>query len=161
MKKVLVVLVVLTGLIAFNTKESLYKAENEVLALSKEKDELLDLIDEISVERAEMPSPTRYELAGQIYGVDPCLLEAIEILETGHFTSNIYIFNNNTYGGKVNGEYLYYTSPLESTMELARLLKYHYFNQGLDTLEEIGAVYCPNSEWASKVQEIYDELKWK
>ena len=44
-------------------------------------------------------------------------------------------------------------------MELARLLKFSYFNIGITDLHEIGKTYCPDdSLWADKVMEIYDGL---
>jgi hypothetical protein len=100
-----------------------------------------------------------YELAEEIYGIEAELLEAIERLETGHYTSDVYKAKNNTWGARYNGEYKSFDSHKQSTLELARCLRFNYLNEGLTTLTEIGARYCPNDpKWASKVNSIYLEL---
>ena len=102
----------------------------------------------------------RVEIASEIYSVEPQLLEAIERLETGNYTSEIYHNNNNTWGAFDGVNYLEFDSELQSTIELARTLKFNYIDMGLDTIEEIGEKYCPNDEnWALKVKQIYEVLK--
>lgn len=102
----------------------------------------------------------RVEIAGETYNLDPLMLEAIERLETGNYTSEIYHENYNTWGAFDGTNYLKFDSEMQSTIELARTLRFNYFDKGLDTLEKIGKVYCPTDEkWAEKVKEIYDELK--
>ena len=159
---VVFMVIILTMLYAYNNnlEKELADEQKHVVELKKERDELLEDVEELSMQVANTAPATHYELAASIYGVDKYMLEAIERLETGNYTSNIFYSLNNTYGAQVNGEYLSYNSAEQSTFELARLLRFNYFEKGLDTLEEIGAVFCPsNPEWASKVNEIYEEIK--
>lgn len=137
------------------------KYHNQIVALEKEKDELVIAIEEKSA-TTQQNEPTRYELASEVYNVDKYLLEAIERLETGHFTSDVFKENNNAYGGVIDGEYLSYDSHYQSTMELARLLRFDFYNKGITDLHEIGEIYCPDDElWADKVIDIYNSLKEK
>lgn len=101
-----------------------------------------------------------YELAEEIYGVEAELLEAIERLETGNYTSDVYKAKNNTWGAFDGKEYKSFDSHEQSTLELARCLKLYYLDEGIVTLTEIGRKYCPSDpNWSEKVNEIYMELK--
>lgn len=109
------------------------------------------------IEREEL---TRHDYAEMCYGIEAELLEAIERLETGNYTSAMYSDYNNTWGAFDGIEYKSFDSVEQSTMELARALKFFYFDRGLDTLEEINTEFCPSdSEWANKVKQIYEEIK--
>ncbi|WP_407453517.1 hypothetical protein [Methanobrevibacter sp.] len=100
-----------------------------------------------------------YELAEEIYGIEKELIIAIEKLESAHYTSTLYKTHNNTWGAFDGKEYKYFDSHEQSTLELARCLKYYYLDEGIVTLTEIGKKYCPEDEnWASKVNAIYMEL---
>ena len=135
-----------------------YAVDSQNKELEKEKYKLVSILNEMDAIDLKT-EPTRYETASKVYGIDPKLLEAIERLETGNFTSEVFKENNNAYGGRYKGEYLKYDNHYQSTMELARLLKFSYFNKGITDLYEIGKTYCPDdSLWADKVMEIYDGL---
>lgn len=97
------------------------------------------------------------------------LLVAISKHETGNWTS--YNFKNkNNLGGLYNGSKgtFYSYESLESGIEaFVNLLKNRYFGRGLNTIEEIGNVYCPvgasndpnglNKHWIPKVSQFYNE----
>ena len=104
-----------------------------------------------------------YAIAGELYDIEPELLEAIERLETGHFTSLNYKNLMNSWGAydSKNKVFITYDSHDQSTMELARTLRFHYFDEGLDTIEKISVVFCPNDSehWAQQVNSIYKSLK--
>lgn len=124
-----------------------------------ENDELKERVEEL--ESQPEPEIDILQLAGELYDIDPKLLEAIERLECGNYTSTLYLEKNNTWGAydSINGVYYTFDSREQSTMEFARSLRFNYFNHGLDTIEEIGAVYCPGSDtWAQKVRQIYEQL---
>lgn len=123
-----------------------------------ENDELKERVEEL--ENQPEPEIDILKYAGELYDIDPKLLEAIERLESGNYTSNIYLTKNNTWGAydSLNGVYYTFDSHEQSTMELARTLRYNYFNKGLDTLEEIEPIYCPDGNWAVQVREIYEQL---
>lgn len=101
-----------------------------------------------------------YQKAEEIYSVEAELLEAIERLETGNYTSDLYASKNNTWGAFDGYEYISFDSHEQSTVELARTLKFNYIDEGLQTIEEIGTKYCPTDEnWAIKITQIYEEIK--
>lgn len=107
-------------------------------------------------------------VAGNKYNIDPKLLEAIERLESGHYTSNLYKAKNNTWGAWGGNDWMSFNSREESTMALAKCLRENYYDKGLVELEDIGAKYCPDKtnttdkneamEWAYNVRAIYNEL---
>lgn len=160
MKNLIEKILIVSALIVFCISMILVSEyHNRIVALQKEKDELVVTLEEKSATEGDT-EPTRYDMASEIYNVDKYLLESIERLETGHYTSEVFKTNNNTYGGKVNDEYLSYDSAEQSTMELARLLRFSYYDKGITDLYEIGKIYCPDDEeWAYKVMSIYQELK--
>lgn len=101
------------------------------------------------------------------------LLVAISKHETGNWTS--YNFKNkNNLGGLYNGSKgtFYSYESLESGIEaFVNLLKNRYFGKGLNTIEEIGNVYCPvgasndpnglNQYWIPKVSQYYNNYLGK
>ena len=101
------------------------------------------------------------------------LLVAISKHETGNWTS--YNFKNkNNLGGLYNGSKgtFYSYESLESGIEaFVNLLKNRYFGRGLNTIEEIGNVYCPvgasndpkglNQHWIPKVSQYYNNYLGK
>jgi predicted metal-dependent phosphoesterase TrpH len=101
------------------------------------------------------------------------LLVAISKHETGNWTS--YNFKNkNNLGGLYNGSKgtFYSYESLESGIEaFVNLLKNRYFGKGLNTIEEIGNVYCPvgvsndpnglNQHWIPKVSQYYNNYLGK
>lgn len=149
---------------ALTTECESIKGINEELVM--ELNSKTDICESLAVENnalskqlEEKPVKDILQIAGDIYGIDPKLLEAIERLESGHYTSEKYKTLNNTWGAYDGVEYKSFESHEQSTMELARTLKWYYADEGLDTIELIGTKYCPDDpEWASKVRDIYNEL---
>ena len=130
------------------------KLEKENITLKSDYSELLTRYNELDQEKSI------YTIAGELYNIEPELLQAIEILETGHYTSDLYKNKNNTWGAFDGNTYKYFDSPEQSTVELARTLRKYYLDKGLVTLTEIGKVFCPNDpEWPAKVNKIYLQLK--
>lgn len=102
----------------------------------------------------------KFKIAAEIYQIDFDILYAISRLETGNFTSELFMTKNNPGGIKTldGTDYQSFDSDFEGIVEMARLLKRYYFDEGLTTIEAIGAKYCPNPEekWAEKVKELID-----
>ena len=124
-----------------------------------ENDELKERVEEL--ENQPEQEIDILQLAGELYDIDPKLLEAIERLECGNYTSNLYLTKNNTWGAydSLNKCFKTFASREQSTMELARTLRLYYYDKGMDTLEKIEPVYCPNdSTWAEQVRQIYEQL---
>ena len=96
------------------------------------------------------------------------LVVAISKHETGNWTSNLYK-NNNNFGGIYNSKeqkFYSYESNDKGLQAFVNLLKNNYFGKGLDTIEAIGAKYCPigasndptgvNQHWVPKVTQYYN-----
>ena len=101
------------------------------------------------------------------------LVVAISKHETGNWTSNLYK-NNNNFGGIYNSKeqkFYSYESNDKGLQAFVNLLKNNYFAKGLDTIEEIGAKYCPigasndptgvNQHWVPKVTQYYNNYLGK
>ena len=96
------------------------------------------------------------------------LLLAISKHETANWTSQLFKTKNNLgglYNGSKNTFYSY--DSLDSGIEaFVNLLQNRYFNKGLNTIEDIGNVYCPvgatndpnglNVNWIPKVTLFYN-----
>ena len=94
------------------------------------------------------------------------LIISISRHETGNWTSKAFK-NNNNFGGIMTSKGLKnYDSYEEGLHDFVRILKNYYFDLGLDTIEKIGAKYCPvgaendpnglNQYWVSGVTAIYN-----
>lgn len=104
--------------------------------------------------------------AGRKYGVDPKLLMAIAMHETGKGTSAVFLRKNNAMGISPNGGGpRAFSSVEESINYAARLLRKHYLDQGLTTIAAIGGKYAPagagndprglNKHWVNGVSKYY------
>ena len=104
--------------------------------------------------------------AGRKYGVDPKLLMAIAMHETGKGTSAAFLRKNNAMGISPNGGGpRAFSSVEESINYAARLLRKHYLDQGLTTIAAIGGKYAPagagndprglNKHWVNGVSKYY------
>ena len=111
-----------------------------------------------------------FRRAGEKYGVDPDLLMAIAMLETGRGKSSAFRNKNNSMGISPNGGGPRAFSSVEESIDYAaRLLRKHYLDQGLTTIAAIGKKYAPpgasndpkglNSHWVKGVSEYYFQLK--
>lgn len=170
---VLLFIIILLNSISINlmydirkTQENILKTNDEIVQLQKEIKETIEKNTMISNENKEVEKEEKVEKvdiltkAGNKYDIDPKLLEAIERLETGNYTSDVYKSLNNTWGAMDGDSFMSFESTDESTMALARCLRLYYFDEGYDTIEKISKKYCPyNAEhWAEQVSAIYSEL---
>ncbi|WP_445670071.1 glucosaminidase domain-containing protein [Paenibacillus sp. FSL R10-2771] len=103
---------------------------------------------------------------GAKYGIDPALLAAIAVHETGNGTSNA-VKNKNNVGGMMGKNGLMtFSSVQEGIEKMASNLKRNYIDKGLTTIEQIQKKYAPNgaandptnlnSYWTSGVKKYYD-----
>lgn len=99
------------------------------------------------------------------------MVVSISAHETGYWTSEAFKVKNN-FGGVMCKEGLRSYNSLESGLNsFVDLLTYNYFGKGLNTIEEIGAKYCPigasndpnglNQYWVPRVTQIYNEYLQK
>lgn len=107
-----------------------------------------------------------FAAAGKKYGIDPALLAAIAIHETGNGTSNA-VKNKNNVGGMMGKNGLMTFNSLEEGIDkMASNLKRNYFDKGLTTIEAIQKKYAPvgasndptnlNSNWVNGVKKYYN-----
>ena len=106
-----------------------------------------------------------YAEMGAKYGVDPKLLAAISILETGHGTSHILQTRNNVAG--LGGGSTAFNSIDESIEAEAKNLRQNYIDQGLTSIGDIGAKWAPpgaendaggNKDWPATVAQLYAKM---
>jgi hypothetical protein len=107
--------------------------------------------------------------AGQKNNIDPVLLAAVAIHETGNGTSKAAIEKNNVAGMMGKNGLKSYTSVKESIMDMARNLSKNYLGEGLTTISQIGAKYAPigaandptnlNNHWVNGVTRFVNQLK--
>lgn len=93
------------------------------------------------------------------------LVVAISAHETGHWTSKVFKEKNNFGGVMCNTGLKSYASQEEGLNGFVDLLTNNYFGKGLNTIEQIGAKYCPvgaendphglNKNWVPSVTNIY------
>lgn len=141
---------------------------NELTALKNERDILIKQNEQLTLQVAELSNQTfsreeMFDVAAEVYRVDPTMLYAIARHETGNFTSRLFVENNNPGGIKdfdsASG-WASYGSEFEGIMEMARVIRRGYYNYGLDTPEEIGAKYCPDgTDWTGAIRRLMKEGK--
>ena len=90
------------------------------------------------------------------YGIDARLALAIARLETGHFTSDAYLSGNNVGGLSIDEEPMCFTSLERGVEAFVMNLYYNYYQEGLDTVDEIAPKYCPvnQEQWADTVKDL-------
>lgn len=90
-----------------------------------------------------------------VYDVDSNLAIAISRLETGHYTSEIFLECNN-FGGMLGSEgFMKFRNSMEGCEAFVGMLKYGYIDQGLDTPEKMQPKYCPvNPQWSTLVRRL-------
>lgn len=87
------------------------------------------------------------------------LVAAISRLETGNFTSNLFVNHNNWGGMKENGKFTAYESNFEGLHRYIAMMKSKIRKYG-DNVEAMQKHYCPGSDtWAPKVRRIMKELE--
>ena len=106
--------------------------------------------------------------AGKKYDLDPNLLSAIAIHETGNGTSRAANEKNNIAGMMGKNGLRSYDSVEESIFDMARNLRQNYVDQGKTTIAAIGAKYAPvgagndptglNNHWVTGVNRQLNKL---
>lgn len=106
------------------------------------------------------------------YGIDPVLMAAIALHETGYGTSNA-VVNKNNPGGLMNpatgSRELYEFATLEDGMRaMANTLHNRIIKDGLNTIEKLGNVYAPvgaandpnglNIHWIPNITQVANSL---
>jgi len=107
--------------------------------------------------------------AQQQYGINAAVLASICMHESANGSSPLARSKNNVGGVRIAGstEFRTYGSVDECILHIAEFLKRSYINQGLTTIAQIGAKYCPvtdptdtqglNSGWGAGVSRWYNQ----
>lgn len=106
-----------------------------------------------------------FQEAGELYQINPALLAAISMHETGNGTSNAARFKFNVAGMMGKNGLKSYPSIRDSIFDMARNLRKNYLDKGLGTITQIGAKYAPigaandpnqlNHHWVGGVQQFF------
>jgi beta-N-acetylglucosaminidase len=107
--------------------------------------------------------------AGQRYNINPALLAAIAMHETGNGKSRAAMVKNNVAGMMGPNGLKHYQSVEDSIMDMARNLSKNYLDKGLTTISKIGGKYAPigakndptglNNHWVSGVNRFFYQFK--
>lgn len=110
-----------------------------------------------------------FETAGKKYDIDPALLAAIAVHETGNGTSSA-VKNRNNVGGMMGKDGLMYFNSIESGIDaMASNLRRNYLDKGFTSIEDIQRKYAPvgasndptglNNHWVNGVKKYYNMLR--
>ncbi len=95
-------------------------------------------------------------------GMDPYLIAAISIHETGNGTSKLARNNYNLGGIKCSsGSYCSYSSIEDGISSYVNLIYKNYFSKGLVTVEQMASKYAQSSAWPKTVNKWYNIIKNK
>lgn len=75
--------------------------------------------------------------------VDTVTALSIGAAESGYYKVKYMLKRNNVFGGMSNSGLITYENIEIGVLKYIRLLSMHYYGKGLNTLSEIGRVYCP------------------
>jgi len=110
-----------------------------------------------------------WHIASEVYGIEYELLMAIAMHETGHFKSKAWNELNNPGGIMGSNGLRKFNTREQGIMEMARLLRLFYIDQGLTTIEQIQRKYAPigsdndpnniNRHWVNSVTSLYNQLR--
>ena len=138
--------------------------EQEAKLLYKELDDLAKVNNKLQKELNLNNSTPReiLKIACKEYGVDYILAVSIARVETGNFTSELFLEYNNLGGLSNDYEWYKYNTLIEGINAYVSMLKLEYIDKGLDTPEKMQPKYCPGKDgehWISLVRKIMEEEK--
>lgn len=98
------------------------------------------------------------------YNVNAVFLAAVAALESGWGTSSVARNRNNFFGWKGSGDYMYFDTPADGIMHVAKFLKKNYLTPGGSCfhgyeVEDVQRCYCPGGDWARQVRGIMNTIR--
>ena len=138
--------------------------EQEVELLYKELNDLVMVNNKLQKELKLNNSTPReiLKIACEEYKVNYILAVSIARVETGNFTSELFLKYNNLGGLSNDYGWYKYDTLIEGINAYVSMLKLEYIDKGLDTPEKMQPKYCPGKDgehWTSLVREIMEEEK--
>ena len=157
-----------TSEIGTNTQVEVKTIENTVKSEITDKPQACGL-STIQCEDEQYDEVTyKIKQVSEKYNIDWKLAVAIARLETGNYTSYLFINKNNVGGNYVDGEFKKFATLEDGIDYFISNLKRVYIDKGLNTPKEIQPIYAPlnvendpnnlNSHWTSNVEAIYESL---
>ena len=136
--------------------------EQEVELLYKELDDLAKINNKLQKElKLNNGTPREIlKIACKEYEVDYILAVSIARVETGNFTSELFLKYNNLGGLSNDYEWYKYNTLIEGINAYVSMLKIEYIDKELDTPEKMQPKYCPGKDgehWVSLVRKIMEE----
>ena len=136
--------------------------EQEVKLLYKELDDLAKVNNELQKELNLNNSTPReiLKIACKEYEINYILAVSIARVETGNFTSELFLKYNNLGGLSNDYGWYKYNTLIEGVNAYVSMLKLEYIDKGLDTPEKMQPKYCPGKDgkhWVSLVRKIMEE----
>ena len=163
MKKIVCLLLICSFILGFYQNHKYKQLEGNFKIMM---DEYEVLLDELSEAHEEANFKAVYadeheivQTACKLYNVDYALAMAIIRLETGNFTSDLYVNQNNAGGIKYNGEYATFETKEMGIAETVREIKTTWIDNGMTTPEQMESTYCACDGWAEKVRIIMSEYE--
>ena len=138
--------------------------EQEVELLYKELNDLVMVNSKLQKElKLNNGTPREIlKIACEEYKIDYILAVSIARVETGNFTSELFLKHNNLGGLRNDYEWYKYNTLIEGINAYVSMLKLEYINKELDTPEKMQPKYCPGKDgkhWVSLVRKIMEEEK--
>ena len=136
--------------------------EQEVELLYKELNDLIMVNNKLQKElKLNNGTPREIlKIACEEYKVDYILAVSIARVETGNFTSEVFLKYNNLGGLSNDYGWYKYDTLIEGINAYVSMLKLEYIDKELDTPEEMQPKYCPGKDgehWLSLVRETMEE----
>lgn len=161
----LLLLSAVSGLVSPKEKIVYVEKEQEPIVITITENAEVAVVEPITCELNSIECEFRAEaLAQGLTEEQAYLIMAISRHETGHWTSSAFKELHNLGGIMGTNGLRAYSSQKEGIKDMVRILKNYYFDLGLNTIEEIGAKYCPvgaendpqglNKYWVSGVTNI-------
>lgn len=98
------------------------------------------------------------------YNVNATFLAAVAAFESGWGSSYLAIHKNNFFGWRGGSGFMYFNTPVEGIMHVARSLREKYLTPGGGcfrgyNVEDIAICYCPGGGWSNQVYGIMNMIK--
>lgn len=141
--------------------------EKEIAMVQEEqKQEVIEETSQVLFNNENENNIYNYAIEQGLTQKQALLVISISRHETGNWTSKAFK-NNHNFGGIMTSKGLKnYNSYEEGLQDFVKILKKYYFDLGLDTIEKIGAKYCPvgakndpnnlNQYWVGGVSQFYN-----
>jgi len=129
---------------------------SDIKALQTQLDTKTETINNLSIEK-DREVQQLLKIQCRYWNVDYKLAYAIAKLETGNFSSDLFLEYNNI-GGMRCGTWLRYSTLNEGVTAYVSMLYNNWISKGLNTPQLINPNYCEGSEWQKQVEEIMEEV---